>query len=357
MTVHIGQRTISSAHKPYIIAEIGVNHDGQLDRAISLIDAAVAANADAVKFQYFEADALLSRAAVLAAYQQSAGATDPRTMLRTLELSLDNLEQCVDYAHEHGIHSIVTSFSVQHVAHLAHLSWDAYKTASPDIINQPLIEELIQHGKGQPLILSTGAADLEEVATAITWIGEHPHLVMQCVSSYPTALQDAALAGRFALESVTRYALGYSDHTQDVITGALAVATGATLLEKHLTWNREAAGPDHAASLDPVQLAEYVRLAHETWQALGPKCKQRLECEVDVRQVSRQSIVATRELPAGHVVRRSDVTIKRPGTGMPPSMLESIIGCTLASDIEADMPLHSDAVVMDTPHHVGAAVS
>ena len=194
-------------------------------------------------------------------------------------------------------------------------------------------------GTDKPLILSTGAATLEEVAEAASWLGAHEHLFMHCVSAYPAPDEEAALGGRLAMLHVTPHALGYSDHTTAVDTGALAVASGACLLEKHFTHNRAAPGPDHAASLDEAGLTEYVRLAHRAWTMRGPIEKKVSDVERDVREVSRQSLTSTRDLPAGHTLVRTDLTIKRPGTGISPARMEEIIGRPLAHALEADMPL------------------
>jgi N,N'-diacetyllegionaminate synthase len=338
--MRIGERTITTGRPPYIIAEIGVNHDGSVDRALELVDAASAAGADAVKLQLFEADRLLSRSAKLAAYQAKAGATDPIAMLRSLELSVDQMRRIVDRAREEGLHFIVTIFSMEHVGSAEQLQCDAYKTASPDIINKPLIEELI--ATGRPLILSTGAAALHEVEAAVAWVGEHPHILMQCISAYPTPEDAASLAARRELAKIDRWAIGYSDHTMAIDTGALAVAAGACVLEKHLTHDRFARGPDHAASLDQHGFSEYVRLAHRAWRMLGDEVKRVLDIENDVRSVSRQSITSATMLPAGHVLAREDITIKRPGGGIAPSRLASVIGQRLRHRIEADTPLGED---------------
>lgn len=337
MDVRIGDRVIGPDHPPYIIAEIGVNHDGSTDRAIELVHAAKSADADAIKLQLFETDRLLSKAAKLAIYQQRAGATDPFAMLRALELSVDQMHRVIEHAKQLELHTIVTVFSVELVAHARRLNWQAYKTASPDIINQPLLEQLMTTGK--PLLISAGAASIDEVQQVTRWLGDHPHILFQCVSSYPTPDDSAALAARIAMSHVNPNALGYSDHTSSLDTGALAVASGARMLEKHLTYDRSASGPDHAASLDPAGFAEYVRLAHRAFRMLGPVRKQVLDIEADVRHVSRQSLTAARDLPIGHVLQASDVTIKRPGTGIAPFQLHDVLGRRLAKAVEADMPI------------------
>lgn len=335
--MRIGDKHITPDSPPYVIAEIGVNHDGSVDRALQLVDAAATAMADAVKLQLFETDRLLSRAAKLAAYQEKSGATDPFEMLRDLELSVEEMRPIVDRAHACGLHAIVTVFSVELVSHANELPWDAYKTASPDVINKPLIEQLI--ATGRPLMVSCGAATLDEIAQASGWIGDHPHTLMHCVSSYPTPECDATLAARCAMRCVDPMSLGYSDHTEAIDTGGLAVASGARLLEKHLTYDRRAKGPDHAASLDPAGFSDYVRLAHRAFAMLGKREKVVSAIEQDVRHVSRQSLTTTRPMKSGHTLSRDDLTVKRPGTGLPPWTLERVIGRTLARAVEADMPL------------------
>jgi N,N'-diacetyllegionaminate synthase len=335
--MRIGTRQIDLDHPPYIIAELGVNHDGSVDKAIEMVDAAQRAGADAIKLQLFDADLLLSKAAKLAAYQKRSGADDPLDMLRRLQLPAEAMAPIIERAHRGALHAIVSIFSIPLIEDAERLPFDAYKTASTDIINRPLIEAMMDTGK--PLILSTGAAMLTEVAEAAAWLGAHEHLFMHCVSAYPAPDEEAALGGRLAMLHVTPHALGYSDHTTAVDTGALAVAGGACLLEKHFTHDRDAPGPDHAASLDEEGLAEYVRLAHRAWTMRGPIEKKVSDVEADVRTVSRQSLTSTRDLPAGHVLTREDLAIKRPGTGISPARLEEIIGRTLACAIEADMPV------------------
>jgi N,N'-diacetyllegionaminate synthase len=335
--VNIGARQIDATQPPYIIAELGVNHDGSVDRAVELVAAARRAGADAVKLQLFTADRLLSRVAKLAMYQREFGAHDPFDMLRRLELSIVQMAAIVDAARQQRLHAMLTVFSVELVKEAHRLNWDAYKTASPDLINRPLIESLMLTGR--PLLVSTGAATLDEVRETIQWLGPHPHILMQCVSAYPAPDDYAALAGREALCTVSPHALGYSDHTTSIDTGALAVASGARVLEKHLTHDRSALGPDHAASLAPNEFGEYVRLAHRAFRMLGEPVKRVLAVEQDVREVSRQSITVTRDLPTGHTLSRADLTVKRPGMGLSPSMLQTVIGRRVKRAIEADTPL------------------
>jgi sialic acid synthase SpsE len=369
----IGTRQIGPDQSPYIIAELGVNHDGSLEKALALTDAAAQVGVDAIKLQLFEADLLMSKASKLAAYQQAAGESDPITMLRRLQLPLSDMRTVIDRAHSLNLHAIVTVFSLELVDAAWELPWDAYKSASPDITNRPLLEALAGLSgparEPRPLIISTGASTLQEVARALSWLHDIRDrlAVLQCVSSYPTPDNMAELGGIAAIRDIFPGAVGYSDHTAQTLTAALAVALGSSILEKHLTYDKKAQGPDHAASLTPDMMAEYVgfaRRAHSARQHLlevhphedflrfvgaaekisSPgvvfeRVKRVLPAEEDVRHVSRQSLTTTRPLEAGHLINRSDLTVKRPGTGIPPYKLPEVLGRATSRAVEGDMPL------------------
>lgn len=336
----IGSRHIGPGYPPYLIAEIGVNHDGSLDRAMELVEAAAAAGADAVKLQYFRADLLMSRAARPAEYQQRAGESDPLAMLRRLELSAEQLAQVIFRAHQRGVHAIVSVFSLDLVREARRLSWDAYKTASPDIVHRPLLDALAMIGR--PLIVSTGASTLDEVSRASGWLKGREAAFLQCVSAYPAPDQDAAVAAIHDVRLATGRVVGYSDHTTRIETAAVAVGAGAAILEKHITLDRAARGPDHASSLDPPAFAEYARLARLAHQLMGDGRKRVLDPEHDVREVSRQSVVSARDIPRGRQISESDLTIKRPGTGIPPFLLSDTKGRVATRDIGADQPIRED---------------
>ncbi len=356
--MQIGDRKIGLNHGPYIIAEIGVNHDGEVSRALELTDAAADSGADAVKLQFFETDRLMSKAAKLAAYQRNAGETDSIEMLRRLELTIDEMAQVVDRAHERGIHAIVTVFSTELVKVAETLAWDAYKSASPDIVNRPLLEALMATGK--PMIVSTGASTLDEVVRAAGWLeGAKDRLaVLQCVSCYPAALEDAALGGCDALMAVLDCPIGYSDHTVSHHPVRLLTPLNVCIFEKHFTYDTSAAGPDHAASLNPEDFAAYVRYGQNAYfnddsvevlkgvrskelflTYFGPTEKRVLDCERDVREVSRQSIISARAIAPGTIITREMLTIKRPGTGMLAYELDTVVGRTVCREIEADVPM------------------
>ncbi len=335
-----------SVNSPYLIAEIGVNHDGDEQKALDLVDAAHAAGAHAVKLQLFETDRLMSSASRLAAYQRDSGATDPFSMLRALELSIDQMAPIVERAQAFDLHAIVTPFSPSLVEVAEQIPWDAYKTSSTDIINKPLIDNLVVTGK--PLIISTGAATLEEVRRAAGWLGKARSrcAILHCVSSYPTADEDTSLGAIRALIAADLGvdAIGYSDHSPRTDTGAFAASLGAVILEKHLTLDRSAPGPDHAASLDPAGFAEYARLCRDgaadpPANLVGPFEKRVLACEADVRTVSRQSLVLTRPIRRAETIPLDALTTKRPGTGLEPFRIDEVARRTAARDLDSDRPL------------------
>jgi len=366
--ITINSRPIGGREPPYIIAELGVNHDGDPARAVDLTHLAIDSGADAVKFQLFQADRLMSHAAKLAAYQKSAGESDPLSMLRRLELKIDHLAPCVTLAQSRGVDAIVSIFSAELVPLAQQLPWNAYKTASPDIINLPLLTALAKTGK--PLIISTGASTPDEISRCDSWLSSFPDIAyLQCVSSYPTPSHMAELGGIVALAQLLPHrVIGYSDHTTGLSTGMDAVLMGARILEKHFTYSRSAAGPDHAASLDPNGFSLYChnirslplfdrealasmssahRRSAELMSTPPPNVaaiKRVLPIEEDVRTVSRQSLTTTRALPAAHILTASDLTIKRPGTGIPPYLLDSVLGKPLTRSVDADMPLPESAI-------------
>jgi N,N'-diacetyllegionaminate synthase len=339
--MQIGDRAIGPGHPVYVIAEIGVNHDGDPDRALELTDAAADAGADAVKLQLFETDRLMSSAAKLAAYQKSAGEQDPISMLRRLELSIDEMAPLVERTHARGMHAIVSVFSVELVDVARALPWDAVKTASPDIINKPLLDALAH--TGLPMIVSTGASTLDEVERALRWLTPiHDRLaLLQCVSSYPTRPEDASLGGIAALGRIFNGPIGYSDHCTGAHVGGDAVEAGAVVLEKHLTYDTSAPGPDHAASLDAASFHTYVEIARSKARTATPHAaeKRLLAAEHDVRIVSRQSLTTARPIAAGQTIEAADLTIKRPGTGIEPFRLDAIIGRVTRRALKADLPL------------------
>ena len=333
--IEIAGRRITRDGSPLIIAEIGVNHDGDMGVARALVEAAKHAGADAVKFQLFEADQLLAREAGLVEYQKpAAGGGGVRELLQPLELIAGDLAALVACAKGLNMAAVVTPFSPGLVNVALACGAQAIKLASPDLVNRPLLEEAM--ATRLPLILSTGAARMDEIAETLAWLGEARSrtVLLHCVSSYPTPPEQATLAAIRVMRTEWQdLPIGYSDHTTDTFTGALAVAAGACVLEKHLTLDRNRRGPDHAASLELPQFREYVSLAKQAYVMRGPYAKGVLDIEREVRQQTRQSVAAAKDLAAGTILRREDLTVMRPGTGIPAAGLKDLIGRKLLRQV------------------------
>ncbi len=339
----IDGRTLSLASSVFVIAELGVNHDGSPARALKLVDIAHRCGADAVKLQVFSADRLMHQSSQFAAYQRKhVAADDPAAMLRGLELRPVELAAIVARIRELGMSPLATPFSPEDVAVIKSLGLPAVKIASPDLVNRPLLERVAQLKK--PVLVSTGAATLDEVTQCAGWLADLavPMAFLHCVSSYPTPPEQAHLGWIAEIGRRTNAPVGYSDHTTEVLTGALAVAAGAVVVEKHLTYDRAASGPDHAASADPTQFAQYVELIRRAQVLRGAPGKRVLPAEEDVRRVSRQSVVTLRPLRAGEKIRLEDLTVQRPGVGIPAALLSSIAGRRVRQALEAGTLLHWD---------------
>lgn len=327
MSLRIADLTISEVSPVMVIAEIGVNHDGSLDRALELVAHARAAGVDAVKLQIFNARTLMHQSTGFASYQADrCEEASPAEMLRNYELRDGDLVKVVKAIRAAGMLPIATPFSLDDVQRVAELDLPAVKIASPDLVNQPLLRRAAQLGK--PLLISTGASTLEEIETTVGWLRqwEAKFALLHCISAYPTASAHANLCWISEIAAKFAVPVGYSDHTNELLAGPLAVAAGARVIEKHLTYDRTAKGPDHSASFDPQQFAEYVRLIRQAEQLCGARGRRVLEVEKDVRRVSRQSLVLRRALSPGETLREEDLLIQRPGTGIPAAEFAKAIG-------------------------------
>jgi len=336
MSINIAGRSVGAGRPTYVIAEIGVNHDGSLSRAVDLVHLARDCGADAIKLQIFQAGTLLHAASGFADYQKSrVDDADPRAMLRRYELSPDDVRHVVDEATTCGLVSIATPFSPADVDVIEHLNLPAVKIASPDLVNRPLLSRVLRGGR--PALLSTGAATMQEVRDAASWMMAQSasFALLHCVSAYPTPTEHANLGWISELVREFDVPVGYSDHTTEVSAGAVAVGFGACVVEKHLTYDRAARGPDHSASADPKQFAEYVRLIRTAYTMRGTTPKHVLDIEVDVRTVSRQSLVLLRDVRVGAVLTHRDLTVQRPGTGISAVDVERVVGMRVARSMSA----------------------
>jgi len=338
----IDQRDVGDGCTPFVIAEIGVNHDGSVHRALQLVAAAAGAGADAVKLQIFRANSLLHASASLAEYQKGTDAVTPADLLRKYELPTEDIRRVVTRIRELNMIPLATPFSPGDLEIIEAMRLPAIKIASPDIVNRPLLE--VAAATRKPLLISTGAATLEEIRTTVQWLDEwnSTYALLHCVSSYPTKTADVNLCWIDELWHEFGGVIGYSDHSTSILSGALAVAAGATILERHLTYDRRAKGPDHAASSDPGQLERYVRMVRDAQAFRGVRGKIVLPCEQDVRTVSRQSLVLRKSLSAGETISREHLTVQRPGTGMPAAMITEAIGRRMNRFVQAGAMLQLD---------------
>ena len=326
-SIQIDSRPIGDGHPSFVIAEIGVNHDGSLRLAKELVELAAACGADAVKLQIFSADRLMHASSQFSEYQQKrVSDADPAAMLRRYELKPAEIAELVALIRKRGLIPLATPFSPGDIAVIADLKLPAVKIASPDLVNRPLLSAVSR--LGVPIIASTGAATMEEVTTTANWFADwqQSFALLHCVSSYPTPAADTHLCWIGELASRFAVPIGFSDHTTDEISGALAIASGASIVEKHFTYDRRAAGPDHSASADPEQFAQYVKLIRRAQVMRGSAGKRVLPVEEDVRRVSRQSLVVARDLLVGEVICENDLTVQRPGIGIPAAEVSLAVG-------------------------------
>jgi sialic acid synthase SpsE len=334
-TLEIAGRLIGTDLPALVIAEIGVNHDGSVDRAIELVDAAANAGADAVKFQIFSAANLVNAAAPSAEYQRRFVDESPAVLLKRLELREEEIRAVVQRIRERGLIPLATPFSPPDVATISRLRLPAIKIASPDLVNRPLL--MAAAALSVPLIISTGAATADEVTKTVSWLRrwKTDFALLQCTSSYPADEADVNLCWLAELAAAGDVPVGFSDHTRSDFAGALAVAAGACIVEKHLTYDRGAVGPDHSASADPAHFAYYVALLRQAEKMRGRPGKHVLECEADVRHASRQSLVLARDVGPGNALREGDLIVQRPGSGIPANQIDDVIGRPLAVPVRA----------------------
>ncbi len=328
----------------FVIAEAGVNHNGRLDLALALVDAAAVAGADAVKFQTFRAEDLALPGAATAAYQQSnTGATDQLEMLRGLELDADAFAQIAARCRLRGIEFMSTPFSEDAVSQLVALGVRRLKLPSGEITNRPLLEASAR--TRLPLLVSTGMSTLDEALQARTWIDaiwqdvgwphpapgvDAPLVMLHCTSAYPAPDATLNLRALHALAQGCAIPVGYSDHSLGNTAALAAAALGARVIEKHITLDRKLPGPDHAASSEVEEFAAMVRELRRLQQMLGDGVKAPRPEELEVRAVARRSVVLSQALPAGSLLTLEHLLLRRPESGIPAAALHALVGRRLA---------------------------
>ena len=318
-------------NRTLIIAEAGVNHNGDINLAMQLIDAAAQAGADIVKFQTFSADRQVTRTADKAEYQkrETGNYESQYEMLRRLELSESMHYQLLSHCDERKIEFLSTGFDIESINFLASLNQKYFKIPSGEITNLPYLRHI--GGLNKLVVLSTGMATLGEVEQAINALEEagtsrNQITILHCTTEYPTPMSEVNLRAMLTLQKAFQLAVGYSDHTKGIEISVAAVAMGASVIEKHFTLDRNLPGPDHRASLEPYELRQMISAIRNIENAMGDGIKRPTASEKKNRLVARKSIVACRPISKGETFTAENLTVKRPGTGISPMEWDEVLG-------------------------------
>ena len=325
--IRLGNRRIGFGAGVFVIAEIGINHNGSVDEAAKLIDAAADCGADAVKFQSFCADRLLIRSRD--SYAQQSGTESAYDMLRRLELNFDEQKKLKARADKRGVIFLSTPFDEASADFLDSLGVPAFKVASGDITHIPLLRHIA--AKGKPVFLSTGMSYIDEVIEAVSQLrdgGAPEILLMHCTASYPAASRDMNLRALETLQSYFGLLTGLSDHSRGILFSLAAAAMGAAAIERHFTLDRNAEGPDHNASLDPDGMKKLVKNLRRLRIGMGSGEKRPAKSETDGRRLGRRSLVAATDINAGERIASNMLVCKRPGLGISPKYLNHAVGMT-----------------------------
>lgn len=321
----------------FIIAEAGVNHNGSLDLAKKLVDAAKESGADAIKFQTFKTENLVTKDAEKAEYQNKTTREKSQyEMIKKLELTDDNFRELAKYSEKKGIIFLSTPFDVESVDLLDEIGVPLFKLGSGEITNFPLLEYVAS--KGRPVILSTGMATMDEIEEAVNLLHDKVKALtlMHCVTSYPAEIRDTNLKVIETLRSTFKLPVGFSDHTPGIEMPMAAAALGSCVIEKHFTLDKNLEGPDHKASLEPAEFKKMVRGIRSVESGMGNGIKKLTDKEKEIKRVARKSIVANVNIPQETVITKDMLAVKRPGTGIEPKYIESLIGKKTTSKIKKD---------------------
>jgi len=343
--ISIGAKKIGNDYPVYVIAEAGVNHNGDIELAKKLIYEAKKAGADCVKFQTFKAESVVTSYAPKAKYQLEATgkAESQLEMLKKLELSADAYPELMSHAADIKIDILSTPYSFHDAKFLDELGFSAFKIASGQLVELTFLEKVAKLNK--PVILSTGMGTMEEVIRAVETIqnsGNKDLIVLQCTTNYPSAIEDANILAMNSIASQCDVMVGYSDHVESNYACYAAVARGGRVIEKHFTLDKKMPGPDHSCSLDPGGFSELVEGIRKIESSLGNADKNPSQVELKNMVGMRRSIVATCDLSAGTVIKPEDITCKRPATGISPEMEKDVIGKRLKTAIKADQQIEFD---------------
>lgn len=326
-------------NKSLIIAEAGVNHNGSFELAKQLVDKAVWAGADCIKFQTFNSKNLVSAQAPKAEYQKKTTDSNESQfdMLKKLELSHEQFTELKEYCNQNGIMFLSTPFDLESIHFLAELGVKTWKVPSGEITNYPLLRAIGK--RKESVIMSTGMCTLEDVHAAVKVLNEFGTIditLLHCTTEYPAPYDSVNLKAMLTLQKEFGCKVGYSDHTNGIEIPVAAVAMGATVIEKHFTLDKNMEGPDHKASLEPDELKQMVQSIRNVESALGNGVKEPSDAEKKNIPIARKSIVAKCEIKKGDILTEENITAKRPGNGISPMQWNEIIGKTAVRDFSAD---------------------
>lgn len=321
----------------FIIAEAGVNHNGSLELAYKLVDAAKEADADCVKFQTYITENDTAVNCEKAEYQKTEQQESQYELLKKLELSFDDFRKIQEYCKKKGIMFLSTPFDIESLKFLEEIHMPIWKIASSEVENFQLLREMAKTHK--PIILSTGMCTIEEISNAVDVLkkyGAGEIKILHCNTQYPTPMEDVNLKAMYELKSMFQCDIGYSDHTQGIEVPIAAVAMGATIIEKHFTLDRNMEGPDHVASLNPLELKEMVQAIRNVEKAIGTGKKVPSNSEKGNRIAARKSIFARCEIKKGQKFTEENIIAKRPGGGVNPMRWEEVIGTCAVRNFKRD---------------------
>ena len=336
--IKIADKTIGKNHPCFIIAEAGVNHNGKLELAKKLVDAAVDANVDAVKFQTFKSEGVVTNKADTAEYAKKNIGKNLKQieMIKNLELKYSDFKDLKKYCDDRNIMFLSTPHSFDAIDFLDELI-PAFKFGSGDLTNIPSLEYAAK--KGKSMILGTGMATLKEVNEAVRAIketGNKQIIVLHCTTNYPCPFEAVNMNAMKTMQDNLDCLVGYSDHTMGITVPIMAAMLGAVVIEKHFTLDRNLPGPDHKASLEPNELKNMVTEIRNVEKAMGIFEKKPTDSEKEIMKIVRKSIVANSDIKKNEIIKKEMLDIKRPGTGIPPFEIDSVVGKTVKKDIEKD---------------------
>lgn len=346
-TIKLGRKTIGEGAPVFIVAEAGVNHNGDKELALELVRKAKKSGADCVKFQTFKAETVTSRQSPKAAYQLKV--TDPKEsqfeMLKKLELSESVYPRIVSLCRELDIQFLSTPYHFSDVDFLNGLGVEAFKIASGQLVELPFISYAAKLGK--QIILSTGMATFDEVKEAVETVqkaGNDQLILLQCTTNYPSVVEESNLRAMVAMKEKLKVLVGYSDHTESHFSTFAAVAMGAVVIEKHFTLDKNLPGPDQGCSLEPGEFSELVRGIREIEKALGDSEKKPTAEELRNLVGMRRSLATIKDIPVGDLIEKEHLAFKRPATGLAPKRMEEILGKRAKKKIPVDTILTEEFI-------------